>query len=114
MTQTHILKGKSSKIDIPELIESTKKAMRGIVAKDGRFLKGHRPPGQWYVQRSSTGVYKIVHNQNRLDYGVSVGSLDEPLSIETKHLVEHSFEVHIKKDGLPYDAQFVFALNFQM
>lgn len=113
MTQTHIIQSCKSKIDFDALVKSNAKLIRAIISDKGYFSLGHQPPGQWYIQHLDTGLYRVVHNLNRLDYGVSAGKhlTDEYLTIETFALDEISFGVKISKDGEPVDRPFEIAVN---
>lgn len=109
MTQTHILKGK--KLNRKELADSTRRMVQASVV-GGRivFQKKQYVLGQWYVQKKDVGHYRVMHNIGTTQYGVATSAAG--LSIETKDLTDVGFDVFIKKDGEPHDADFHFAMNF--
>lgn len=113
MTQIHIIQSSQSVINFDAFASSNQNLIRAIVSQSGQFSLGHQPPGQWYVKHISTGLYQIVHNLKRLDYGVSAGKYltNEALTIETSSLNDISFDVKITRDGEPVDRPFEFSVN---
>lgn len=100
-------------LSLAELVASTKQMIRAEVTKEGRF-KEKPPSGQWYIRKVELGCYRVVHNINRKVYSVSVGSKEQGLTVLSSFLTDVDFEVTIRKDNQPYDATFVFALNFNV
>ena len=107
MTQIHIIK------DFNGLLHSTKTLIRAIVAPHGEFALGKCPAGQWYIQHPEPGIYCVVHNLERLDYGVTVCkyNTDEALGIGAYDLTNVSFKVCVKKGCDLVDRAFEFGLN---
>lgn len=112
MTQFHLLDSNSSKLDFDSLARSNSTIVQSVVTISGQFSVVHRPPRGWYVQHKEKGVYTVVHNLEKLDYGVSVSKItDENLSLETSNLTKVSFTVTVKQNGELVDKPFAFALN---
>lgn len=114
MTQIHVIRSSSSKIDFEALAKSNETLFRAAIHPNGEFIANKKIyVGQWYVQHLDIGTYRIVHNLNTNFYGVSAGkhNTDEALTIETSNLDDISFTVKIAKDGEPVDRAFEFAVN---
>lgn len=112
MTQTHIIRTDRSIVNPDAFKKSTNKIYIGKVMPDGELLKGYGVFRQWYVKTDTPGVYRIMHNLNRIDYGVSASKInDELVSVETSNLTYESFDVQVMKDGQPIQAGFSFSLN---
>lgn len=108
---THIIKSRKSIISTNSLQKSTNDMFRAEVNHDGELIKKDGRFKQWYVQMHIPGLYRVVHNLNRLDYGVSAAAIMGGFSVETSNLTDVSFDVVVLKAGERVRAPFKFTLN---
>lgn len=116
MTKVIIIESDKSKIDFSRFRQGMINSFEGACNADGSFKRGWQPPGQWYVRKEGPGKYTVVHNQNRLDYGLSCSLLKEDSigTIRSSNLLDVSFDLEITRDGTPIDLPFRFHITFSV
>lgn len=102
----------TNRIDQSILDRTINKMLEGACNADGSWKIGWQLPGQTGVRVNSQGNYTVIHNLNRLDYGVSVSLIKSEGTIETKNLTDVSFDVEIKLGENLANLPFRFAINF--
>jgi hypothetical protein len=110
-----MIKSKNTVISTNTFQKSINNMFLGEVSIDGELKKIKGDFIQWYVQTHIAGIYRVVHNLNRLDYAVSAGrTTNDLVAIEVSNLTDISFDVKITKDGEVMQLPFRFSLNFMV
>lgn len=115
MTKILIIESDNAKIDFGKVRQGIIHSFEGACNADGSFKKGWQPPGQWYVRKEGAGKYTVVHNQNRIDYGVSASLLkDDKGTIKVSDLKDVSFLIEIRCGETAVDLPFRFTMGLRV